>query len=191
MMLSPSWLFALPATLALFFGVSILGVEGAVRFFAPQWTSFYFGNYWTILAGSLVEIGHITAIIALACSLYGMREGYRRPGRWAALLSRWVSLETMLVTGLVAALAGISLLLGVIFYWSAHRFAPIDSVLPAVVGTSLFAVGIQNIFGGFLLSVVGGNEADFFRAPARRLESNGDAYPDPTSLDSAGAAPGP
>jgi len=187
MMLSPSWLFAFPAALALFIGLSILSVEGAVRLFVPDWTAFFLGNYWAILAGALVEIGHIAAIFALACSLYGIRQGYRTPSRWAAFLSRWVSLESMLIAGLAVALTGMGLLIGVTTYWSAHRFAPIDSVLPAVAGTSLFAVGIQNIFGGFLLSVVGGNEAKFFGSPVKQ-----DVYvqPGPTSPGSGKSAPG-
>lgn len=185
MMLSPSWLFAFPAVFALLLGAWILGTATAVNIFAPHWTNFFFGNYWVILAGSLVEIGHIAAIFALTCSLYGIRQGYRRPGRWAALLAQWVSLETMLVAGLLAVLAGICLLIGVIFYWSSHRFVPIDSVLPAVIGTSLFAVGIQNILGGFLLSVIGGNEASFFSVPAKQHAVDGKMQQDPTLLGPA------
>ena len=175
MMLSPSWLFAFPAAFAFFLGSSILGIMGAVHLFAPHWTGFFFGNYWAILAGALVEIGHISAIFALACYLYGIREGYRRPDHWTALLSRWVSLETMVVAGLAAILAGIGILIAVIVYWSAHRFVAIDSVLPAVIGTSLFAIGIQTIFGGFLLAVISGNKAEFLRGPADQLAADGDA----------------
>jgi hypothetical protein len=43
-----------------------------------------------------------------------------------------------------------------------REFGPTYSVLPAVGGTLLMIVGMQNIFGGFLLSVIGGNEARFF-----------------------------
>jgi len=190
MMLSPSWLFAFPAGFAMFIGLSILAAAGAARFFAPQWHDFYFGNYWAILAGSLVEIGHIAAIFALACNLYGIREGYRRPGRRSAFLSRWLSLETMLTAGLLSVLAGIGMLVGVIVYWSAHRFAAIDDVLPVVIGTSLFAIGIQNIFGGFLLSVVGGNEADFLGAPAKQTAADDSARREPVTPGSASAASG-
>jgi hypothetical protein len=189
MMLSPSWLFAFPASFALVLGVLILGLAGAARMFVPQ-TIFFFGNYWVILAGALVQIGHIATIFALACSLYGIRQGYRRPGRRAALLSRWVSLETMLTAGLLSALAGIGVLTAVVFYWSAHHFVAIDSVLPAVIGTSLFAIGVQNIFGGFLLSVVGGNEANFFGIPAKPAMTDETARRDPVAPESVSAASG-
>jgi hypothetical protein len=96
-----------------------------------------------ILAGTLLELSHIAAILALACHLYGIREGYRRLGPWTAALSRWLSLETMLVGGLLTILAGVGILFGVVVYWSQHNFGPIGSVLPAVVGTLLFAIGAE------------------------------------------------
>jgi hypothetical protein len=45
--------------------------------------------------------------------------------------------------------------------WSARDFGPTYSILPAVTGTLLVTIGIQNVFGGFLLAIVGGNEARF------------------------------
>jgi hypothetical protein len=81
----------------------------------------------------------------------------------------------MVVAGLAAILAGIGILIAVIVYWSAHRFVAIDSVLPAVIGTSLSAIGIQTIFGGFLLAVISGNKAEFLRGPADQLAADGDA----------------
>jgi glycosyltransferase involved in cell wall biosynthesis len=163
MMLSPSWIFALPAVLGALFSVAILVSAGVMQLTFHEWTGSHFGNYWAILAGSLLSISHIAAIFALASYLYGVREGYRQSNLITAFLSRWISLESMLGTGLVAVLVGIGILIAIVAYWSAHDFARIGSVLPAVVGTSLLAIGIQNIFGGFLLAVVGGNEAKFFR----------------------------
>ena len=96
----------------------------------------------------------------------------------------------MLTAGLLSVLAGIGMLVGVIVYWSAHRFAAIDDVLPVVIGTSLFAIGIQNIFGGFLLSVVGGNEADFLGAPAKQAAADDSARREPVAPGSASAASG-
>ena len=169
MMLSPSWLFAFPAAFALLLGLSILSVTVAVQLFTPEWTDFTLGKYWVILAGSLVEVGHISAIFGLACYLYGVREGYRKPDQWTAKLARWISLETMVITGLVAMISGVGVLVVVFAYWSAHGFVAIDNVLPPVIGTSMFAIGMQNIFGGFLLAVLGGNEAKFLSASAKQI----------------------
>jgi glycosyltransferase involved in cell wall biosynthesis len=181
LMLSPAWLFAGPATLAGLIALLVLLASGEVWVSGADRLGF-FGNYWVILAGSLLELSHIAAILALACHLYGIREGYRRPGPRTASLSCWLSLETMLASGLLAILAGLGILFGVVVYWSQHDFGPIGSVLPAVVGTLLFAIGAQNILGGFLLAVVGGNEAQFLLALPERTRLDTRTQPRPAAL---------
>jgi glycosyltransferase involved in cell wall biosynthesis len=174
LMLSPAWLFAAPAALAGLIALFVLLGSAEVWASGADRVGF-FGNYWVILAGSLLELSHIAAILALAGHLYGILEGYRKPGPWTASLSRWLSLETMLVSGLLAILAGLGILFGVVVYWSQHDFGPIGSVLPAVVGTLLFAIGAQNMLGGFLLAVVGGNEAQFLLTLPERPRLKADA----------------
>lgn len=167
LMLSPSWVFAAPAAIGAVFALAVLFMAGKAWLVGPTGVASFFGNYWAILAGSVLEISHVAAILALACHIYGIREGYRRSGPWTAALSRWISLEGMLIAGLLTVLVALGILFAVVAYWSAHHFGRIDTVLPAVFGTSLLAIGIQNILGGFLLAVVGGNEAQFLRFPAQ------------------------
>jgi hypothetical protein len=52
-------------------------------------------------------------------------------------------------------------LVAVAFAWSARGFGPADSVLPVVLGVLLVTLGAQNAMGGFLLAILGGNEAHF------------------------------
>ncbi len=47
--------------------------------------------------------------------------------------------------------------------WSARNFQRAYSVLPAVLGTLLITLGAQTILGGFLLSIINGNEAKFLK----------------------------
>lgn len=159
-MLSPVWLFAVPGLLG--------GAAGAAVLTAAAWAlavereaAFVFGNYWTVLAGALVGLSHIALILALATHLYGVREGYRRPAAWLARLSRWINLETMLLAGGACAVAGLATLAAVLVGWQARGFGPTFSVWPAVVGTLLTTLGAQNALGGFLLAIVGGNQARF------------------------------
>ena len=182
-MLSPTWLFAIPAAVLATFGLVVLAaVSGATLLGLDG--RFFLGNYWSILAGATVGLGHSCGVLAVATHLYGVREGYRRAGRRTARWARRVSLETMLLSGMGAMLAGIGLLSAVVWYWSEHRYEPIGTVLPAVIGTTLLVVGMQNALGGFLLAVIGGNEADFLhgrdRVPA--------ADPGP-AIDAAAAGP--
>src|SRR5262249_9113895 len=123
-----------------------------------------FGNYWAILAGSTLALSHLALILALAGQLYGYRERYRTAPRWLRTLAPYLTLETMLLAGCATAALGLAVLVGVLAHWSAHDLPPIPNVLPAVVGTCAVAIGTQNILGGFLLSIVSGNNAEFLTA---------------------------
>lgn len=170
-MLSPTWLFAVPAAamgalaLAIFAKALLIAMSGAAGMSA-------IGNYWTIAAGAMLTVAHMTAIFAAASHLYGVREGYRPVSNGTRILARWVTLETMLIGGLGVLMLGGILLGTVVGYWTVNRFAPIANVLPAVFGTSLLAIGLQNALGGFMLAIVAGNEAEFLK-PAAVVDASG------------------
>ena len=123
LMLSPTWLFAVPSAvfaaiaLAIFTLAGLGALEGGSRFS-------YIGNYWSILAGGLLTVAHSAALLAAAGNLYGIREGYRRRSDWSKTFARWASLETMLIAGAVCVLVGGGILAALFSYWSAHRFEP-------------------------------------------------------------------
>lgn len=162
LMLAPAWLFGAPAALLGIASLSVLGYATMIALMGLSGAS-VIGNYWVILAGAMLGVSHITLLLAGAASLYGIREGYRRAGAWSRRLARWVSLETMLLTGGALALGGLTVLLTVLARWSAGRYGPIANVLPAVIGTTMIVMGTQNALGGFLLAVINGNEADFLK----------------------------
>lgn len=163
-MLSPAWLFALPGALLASLGAVILAIELAHFLTAPR-QIFYFGNYWAVLAGALVGLGHMALVLALASHAHGVRAGYRRPGGWFDHLAKWLTLESMIIAGLVLALAGLADLGWVLAEWSAGRLTHLDPVLPAVIGALLMTLGAQTVLGGFLLAILAGNQAKFMRRP--------------------------
>jgi len=166
-MLSPAWLFAAPAILGAAFALPIL-VLATQYFFSGESATATFGNYWIILCAAMVSFSHLSALMALAAHLYGVREGYRRPKTLTRLLAPWLSLETMLILGALCIAFGMAVLFGVVWYWSTRQYAAIYSVLPAVCGTLLVTLGAQNMFGGFLLAIIGGNEAQFLSRSVRQ-----------------------
>jgi glycosyltransferase involved in cell wall biosynthesis len=186
LMLSPSWLFAVPAAVLATLALFILGMGGLAAFKGTFQTSF-FGNYWAVLAGGLLTVSHTAAVLAAAGNLYGIREGYRRRSEGSRTVAKWASLEVMLIAGLVCMLVGFGVLGYLVSYWSANRFAPIVNVLPAVIGTSLVIIGAQNVLGGFLLSIVNGNDADFSKAApvAAAAGSVPSVLPDPVVASEA------
>jgi len=160
-MLSPTWVFAIPAAVALLLGVAILAMAGLHYFGLSPIDNF--GTSWSIFAGALLGIGQTSALLAAASHLYGVRQGYRVSSGLTRRISRFVTLETMLASGALIALAGVALLAVVAVRWSASGFDPLANIFPVVTGTALIVLGSQNVLGGFLLAILAGNEAAFLR----------------------------
>lgn len=165
-MLSPAWAFGLPAALAALLSLSILTVAG-VAFAEGRWLQSFFGNQWVILAGSLLGLSHMAGLLTASAHIYGRRAGFRPPSGLDARITRWFNLETMIIAGGALFVLGLAVLLAVFGYWSRHRFAAMESVLPSVIGVTLLVIGAQNALGGLLLSVVGGNQANFAEVPSQ------------------------
>jgi len=170
-MLSPTWLFAVPALMAVIFGLIVL-TSATWDAAAGHRPDFVFGNFWVILAAAALGSGHLAALLSLATHLYGVRAGYRNINPLVARLSRFVTLETMVVSGAASALLGAAVLVAVAMAWFARSFGPTDSVLSAVIGVLLVTLGVQNVMGGFLLAIVGGNEARFFESAGQTDEGS-------------------
>ncbi|QAY76981.1 glycosyltransferase family 2 protein [Sphingosinicella sp. BN140058] len=159
-MLSPTWLFAAPAILAvviaaIVLGGAALGQSGAIPLL--------FGSAWTMLAGGLLGLGHLGLIMALASHIHGVRSGFRRRRPFLTRAANVLNLETMLITGAALALLGAIGLGSIAALWSAEGFTPLDNTLPLVLAVVSLVIGCQTILGGFLLAVVGGNEAAFLK----------------------------
>ena len=168
-MLSPVWAFAAPAGLAALGALAIFALA-AIGTLSPTPQDNPVGNYWIILAGSMLGLSHTAGLLAAAAYLYGCREGYRSPNWRDQPFARWISLDSMLIAGGVTILAGLAILGAVVAYWSQIGFKAIPSVLPAVVGTTLLVIGAQNALGGFLLAILQGNEAQFLQAVEAQIE---------------------
>ncbi len=182
LMLSPAWVFALPAALAALVALVIFACATAA-WLRGGWETSHFGNYWVILAGSLLGLSHIGFLFAASTHVYGRRAGYRpKSGRLDAF-GDWITLETMLIVGVVLMAAGVLLFLGVLGYWSQHHFSAIRSALPATTAAALLVIGAQNALGGFLLAVVNGNEAELLKAAAQEATEHPTRDPAPASCE--------
>ncbi|MFD2428254.1 hypothetical protein ACFSUK_08660 [Sphingobium scionense] len=103
-MLSPTWLFGVPAVAALTVGIMLFAMA-IIQAFAPG--SFpAVGNYWVVLAAALLSGGHLSAVLAFAGKLYGLRAGYRVARPWEIFMGERLSLEAMLIVGFVFAALG-------------------------------------------------------------------------------------
>ena len=162
LLLCPTWLFGAPAAFFLLSGLgllaapTLLGVAGL--------DSSFIGSTWTVLAGALISLGHQALLMVLAAEIQGVREGFRRPSLLLRHSTPWLSLEVMLVGGLLTFLAGGAVLVGVTAYWSAHAMQALPSLRPVVLGTSLLVIGAQTSLCAFLLASIRGGDARLLTA---------------------------
>jgi hypothetical protein len=160
-MLSPTWLFGVPAIAALGMGLAILvtAVLHAVGLIGP----IRFGESSIVIGVLLVSAGHMAAMMALASHLYGLREGYRLNKRWLWRLRKLMTLEACLVVGFGLIALSIIALTVVVTYWGRAGFLALPSILPVALAGLTGTLGLQTLLGGFLLAVISGNEAEFLR----------------------------
>ena len=159
-MLSPAWLFFVPS--AAFAAVGAVIALALLLNSGKEMVSlgpFWFGDHWMVVAGALLVMAQQTAIFGMATTLYGLGQQYRRAGPVLMKLLRIARLEYLLVLGVAFAVIGVILFAYVIGKWSQAGFGPLSALREIVAGTTLILMGAQTFFGGFLLSIVVGNNA--------------------------------
>jgi len=158
LMLSPTWVFGVPAMLAVGSGALILLVALA-HLLGIVGGEPLFGASWTIAAGFLVSVGHLAAIMALATHFHGVNRGYRTLRPVIRRYADWLTLETMLIAGALLLIGSGGGIAALVYYWSQTGFNALTSVLPTVLALTGATVAIQTILGGFLLAIINGHRA--------------------------------
>jgi hypothetical protein len=161
-MLSPTWAFGVPALCAMGIGAAILGLALLFQFGLLGGEG-PFGASWAIVAGFLLTCGHFAALMALSMHLHGVREGYRVMRPSVRRVSRLITLESCIVSGLALMAISVSGFAWIGSSWSNSGFVALPSVLPLVLASVTGAVGLQTVIGGFVLAIVGGHSAEFLR----------------------------
>jgi glycosyltransferase involved in cell wall biosynthesis len=158
LLLSPTWLFFVPAMAMLGLGLALLTTlllagDAQMARFGP----FGIGNHWVVAGSALIIIGVQTAIMGLLALLYSYREGVRLPGLRARVLFSRSRLEFWLLAGGFLMLAG-GLWAGVITAnWAASGFAALDQMRSLTAAFTMIIIGSQVFFAGFMLSILSGN----------------------------------
>jgi hypothetical protein len=156
-MLSPTWVFGVPGLMAFCAGMLIL-VVAAMRSLGLTGPT-PFGESWIVVGALLAAVGHMAGLMAMASHLYGVRAGYRLPKPW--LRGALFTLEGCVVGGIALMASSVAAMTAIAVHWGAGSFAALPSILPVAVAGVTGAIGLQTLFGGFLLAVIGGNEASF------------------------------
>ena len=158
LMLSPTWLFGVPAAFAMVLGALILAAAGCdqlglVHGFMP------FGASWTIVGGFLLSVGHFASLMAVTTHFYGVRRGYRGLRPWLARVSPLLTLEGALALGSIMMASSLLIFVSIAFEWSSIGFTALPSILPVTLASVFGSTGVQTVLGGFVLAIIADHDA--------------------------------
>jgi hypothetical protein len=166
LMLSPTWVFGMPA-------LGAIGTAGVILLTAALHSLGLlagdgpFGASWIIIAAFLFTGGHFAAIMALATHFHGVKQGYRSLRPILRTFAPLLTLETMLMGGSVLIVGSVGMMVLITYHWSTAGFSPLPNLLPLVLTAMAGATGLQTIFGGFVLAIIAGHVADFANEASR------------------------
>jgi glycosyltransferase involved in cell wall biosynthesis len=159
-LLSPSWLFMLPASLMFVAGALLLGMLVAVDGSEPlRIGGFRFGDHWAIVASGALIISSQTALMGLLALVYGYHEGYRTPGPIAGMLLRASRLQYWLLAGMILVGVGLGFAIWITLSWAETGFGNLAALRSLLASTTAIIIGAQIFFSGFLLSIAAGNRS--------------------------------
>jgi hypothetical protein len=165
LMLSPTWLFFVPAAIMAVVGLTIfVALLSSPDVLMVRILGLQFGDHWMIIAGGMLAVAHQAAFFGVGSLIYSLRERYRKPRPIHATILRAARLEYLLVASTVLVGGGAVLFFRVIHLWALTNFGTLSAVRELVGATTLFVLGAQNFLGGFLLAIIAGNEAQPERA---------------------------
>ncbi|MEZ5831913.1 MAG: glycosyltransferase family 2 protein [Dongiaceae bacterium] len=162
LMLSPVWLFFVPAAFFAAFGLAIIGaLIGGLEHVMVHVGPLAFGDHWMVAASAAVIIAFQLGFFGLAAMIYAGNEGWRPPSAMLARHPALTQLECWMIAGALLGLAGLTIIGIVVARWAGSDFGALNAIREFSTGFTLLVLGIQAFFGGFLLSIINGARAKF------------------------------
>ena len=143
---SPRWLFFYPGILLMLGGM----VAGGMLLNSPR-------PHSLIYAASAVMIGYQAVLFAFFAKMFASGAGLLPPDDRIVRLSRYVSLETGIIAGVLMTLAGIAGSVYAFWIWKAASFgdlAPVEMLRLIVPCVTFMTIGVETILSSFFLSVL-------------------------------------
>jgi glycosyltransferase involved in cell wall biosynthesis len=150
-MLSPRWLFLVPGAVLV-----VLGLLGFVAAFSRA-TLFGIGlgPAAMVYSSLCLMVGEQSLFFALFAKYFAIYDGLLPADPRMDRFFRVVTLEHGLLLAGVAALAGISLLVAMVYMWPRGSLDHVHTMELVITGATMVALAAQTFFSSFVISILG------------------------------------
>jgi hypothetical protein len=155
LMLSPRWLYLYPGELMTVGGLGLmaaLAVLGHITFMGIELQA-----HSMLASGIIGLLGIQTLTFAILARRFAMREGLLPPAPILERFGGWITVERMVVAGVLSLATGLVGLVLATGHWAASGFLPVGdpegmrAVVPSLVA---MGVGLQLVLSGFLYGLL-------------------------------------
>jgi len=154
LMYSPRWLFLYPGVLLIMLGA----IGYAVALPGLVINGVHFDVHTLLFASGAMICGFQAVLFAVLSKTFAIREGLLPEDPRLTRLYRYINLESGLVLGALAFVAGLVLLAAAVATWYGRHFGNLDyerSMRLVIPGVTLTALGFQTMLSSFFLSILG------------------------------------
>ncbi len=159
-LLSPTWLFLVPA---LFLFVAGFAITALLQFGGDQelvWIGgIRIGDHWAVAGSAAMVLASQTVVLWLAALMCSYRDGLRLPTERARHLLGYSRLQYWILAGLALTLGGLTWAAWIATGWIASDFAALNEMRTLIAAFTMVVIGVQTFFSGFLLSMIAGNRS--------------------------------
>lgn len=158
LMFSPTALFLIPGAALLLVGLALIVTQ---LFAPPDGPLILFGArfdfHWAILGSALAIVGYQIITVHFFAKVYSVTHRLRETDDMLTRAFRVLTLERVLTLAAAVILVGLGIDAIVLVRWIRTDFEPLlaESTRQFILGSTLFALGVQTFFNAFFFSILG------------------------------------
>ncbi|MDD5369289.1 MAG: glycosyltransferase family 2 protein [Anaerolineaceae bacterium] len=152
---SPSLVYIIPGLLALLVGIGLNSILNVI----PETTyltfgRLFFGTHWTVPATLSAAFGLQGVFLGIITVKYSVQRGLYPEPTWYSRISGILSLEWLLVFGLLLGLVGVVIEAGILAQWISSGFGELTEIRLALYGAMWILLGAESAFNSFVLGLL-------------------------------------